>query len=95
VPGTLRDSLVLLAVVLEQQTELQPTEIMTEHHVEPNEEKVSTIQKWLTSAPFVAQVCYATKERGARVIARDAVASGECWTVRRLTSYTRLASCNA
>jgi TnpA family transposase len=30
VPGTLRDSLSLLAVVLEQQTELQPTEIMTD-----------------------------------------------------------------
>ena len=30
VPGTLRDSLVLLAVVLEQQTELDPTEIMTD-----------------------------------------------------------------
>src|SRR5271156_2179676 len=30
VPGTLRDSLVLLAVVLEQQTELQPTYIMTD-----------------------------------------------------------------
>ena len=30
VPGTLRDSLVLLAVVLEQQTELNPTEIMTD-----------------------------------------------------------------
>ncbi len=30
VPGTLRDSLVLLSVVLEQQTELQPTEIMTD-----------------------------------------------------------------
>lgn len=30
VPGTLRDSLFLLAVVLEQQTELQPTEIMTD-----------------------------------------------------------------
>jgi TnpA family transposase len=30
VPGTLRDSLVLLAVVLEQETELQPTEIMTD-----------------------------------------------------------------
>lgn len=29
VPGTLRDSLVLLSVVLEQQTELQPAEIMT------------------------------------------------------------------
>src|SRR3546814_20459613 len=28
VPGTLRDSLVLLAVVLEQQTDLQPTQIM-------------------------------------------------------------------
>lgn len=28
-PGTLRDSLVLLSVVLEQQTELQPTHIMT------------------------------------------------------------------
>jgi TnpA family transposase len=28
VPGTLRDSLVLLAIVLEQQTELNPTEIM-------------------------------------------------------------------
>jgi hypothetical protein len=43
---------------------------------EPNEEKVSTIQKWLTSVPFVAQVCYTTKERGAGVIARDAVAAG-------------------
>lgn len=30
VPGTMRDSLVLLAVVLEQQTELQPTQIMTD-----------------------------------------------------------------
>jgi TnpA family transposase len=30
VPGTLRDSLFLLAVVLEQQTELTPTEIMTD-----------------------------------------------------------------
>ena len=30
VPGTLCDSLVLLAVVLEQQTELQPTQIMTD-----------------------------------------------------------------
>ena len=30
VTGTLRDSLVLLAVVLEQQTELQPTQIMTD-----------------------------------------------------------------
>jgi len=30
VPGTLRDSLVLLAVVLEQQTEMQPTQIMTD-----------------------------------------------------------------
>ena len=30
VPGALRDSLVLLSVVLEQQTELQPTEIMTD-----------------------------------------------------------------
>lgn len=30
VPGTLRDSLNLLAIVLEQETELQPTEIMTD-----------------------------------------------------------------
>jgi TnpA family transposase len=30
IPGTLRDSLFLLAVVLEQQTELNPTEIMTD-----------------------------------------------------------------
>lgn len=30
VPGTLRDSLMLLAVVLKQQTELQPTQIMTD-----------------------------------------------------------------
>jgi TnpA family transposase len=30
VPGTLRDSLILLAVVLEQQTELQPMRIMTD-----------------------------------------------------------------
>jgi TnpA family transposase len=30
VPGTLRDSLVLVSVVLEQQTELQPTQIMTD-----------------------------------------------------------------
>ena len=30
VPGTLRDSLILLAVVLERQTELQPTQIMTD-----------------------------------------------------------------
>ena len=30
VPGTLRDSLVLLSVVLEQETELKPVEIMTD-----------------------------------------------------------------
>jgi len=30
VPGTLQDSLVLLSVVLEQETELEPTEIMTD-----------------------------------------------------------------
>lgn len=30
VPGTLRDSLILLAVVLEQQTELHPTQILTD-----------------------------------------------------------------
>ncbi len=30
VPGTLRDSLILLALVLDQQTELQPTRIMTD-----------------------------------------------------------------
>ena len=30
VPGTLRDSLVLLSIVLEQDTELEPTEIMTD-----------------------------------------------------------------
>jgi TnpA family transposase len=30
VPGTLRDSLILLAVVLEQQTDFQPTQIMTD-----------------------------------------------------------------
>ena len=29
-PGTLRDSLILLALVLDQQTELQPTRIMTD-----------------------------------------------------------------
>jgi diacylglycerol kinase (ATP) len=43
---------------------------------EPNDEKVSMIQKWLKSAPFVAQVCYTTKERGAGAIAREAVADG-------------------
>jgi diacylglycerol kinase (ATP) len=43
---------------------------------EPNKEKVSTIRKCLTSAPFIAQVCYTTKERGAGMIARDAVAAG-------------------
>lgn len=30
VPGTMRDSLILLAVVLEQQTDLQPSQIMTD-----------------------------------------------------------------
>ena len=30
IPGTLRDSLYLLALVLEQETELSPTEIMTD-----------------------------------------------------------------
>jgi TnpA family transposase len=30
VPGTIRDSLFILAVVLEQQTELQPTQVMTD-----------------------------------------------------------------
>lgn len=43
---------------------------------EPNSEKVATIQSWLTSAPFQAEVCYTTEQRGAGVIAREAVASG-------------------
>ena len=43
---------------------------------EPNEEKASMIQKWLKSVPFVGQVCYTGKERGAGEIARDAVAAG-------------------
>ncbi len=43
---------------------------------EPNSEKVATIQAWLSSAPFVAEVCYTTKERGAGLIAREAVADG-------------------
>jgi diacylglycerol kinase (ATP) len=40
----------------------------------PNTDKVSEIQTWLDRAPFVAEVCYTTKERGAGVIAREAVA---------------------
>ena len=29
-PGTLRDSFILMAAILEQQTDLQPTQIMTD-----------------------------------------------------------------
>jgi len=43
---------------------------------EPNDEKVSSIQAGLRSAPFVAEVCTTTKERGAGQIAREAVAAG-------------------
>jgi len=43
---------------------------------EPNSQKVESIQAWLTSAPFKAEVCYTTKERGAAVIAREAIAEG-------------------
>ncbi|MGB8170217.1 MAG: diacylglycerol kinase family protein [Chthoniobacteraceae bacterium] len=43
---------------------------------EPNSKKVATIQTWLTSAPFEAEVCYTSQERGAGVIAREAVAAG-------------------
>jgi diacylglycerol kinase (ATP) len=43
---------------------------------EPNSQKVATIQSWLTRAPFVVEVCYTTKERGAGEIAREAVADG-------------------
>ena len=43
---------------------------------EPNSEKVATIQTWLSSAPFEAEVCYTSKERGAGAIAGEAVASG-------------------
>lgn len=43
---------------------------------EPNSQKVATIQTWLTTAPFEAEVCYTTRERGAGSIAREAVASG-------------------
>ena len=43
---------------------------------QPNSEKVATIQTWLTSAPFEAEVCYTSRERGAGTIAREAVASG-------------------
>jgi len=43
---------------------------------EPNTEKVATIQAMLRTAPFVAEVSYTTKERGAGLIAREAVAGG-------------------
>ena len=42
----------------------------------PNTEKVSAIQTWLVRAPFVAEVRYTTQERGAAVLAREAVAAG-------------------
>ncbi len=43
---------------------------------EPNTEKVATIQAGLAGAPFVAEVCFTTRERGAGVIAKEAVAAG-------------------
>ncbi len=43
---------------------------------EPNSEKVATVQTWLAAAPFKPEVSYTTEERGAGIIARDAVASG-------------------
>lgn len=43
---------------------------------EPNSQKVETIQTWLTSAPFKVEVCYTTQERGAALIAREAIAEG-------------------
>jgi diacylglycerol kinase (ATP) len=43
---------------------------------EPNADKVSAIQTWLVRAPFVAKVCYTTKEESAGLIAREAVAAG-------------------
>ena len=57
VPGTLRDSLTLLSVVLEQQTELQPTEIMsdtapirTRSSVFSTSSVTSSVLAWPTSA---------------------------------------------
>jgi TnpA family transposase len=57
VPGTLRDSLNLLSVVLEQQTELQPTEIMSDTGATPTRSlgssislATSSVRAWLTSA---------------------------------------------
>ena len=43
---------------------------------EPNSGKVAAIQAGLSGAPFVPEVCYTTQERGAGVIAREAVAAG-------------------
>ena len=42
----------------------------------PNTEKVSIIQERLARAPFVAEVCLTTEDRGAAGIAREAVADG-------------------
>ena len=43
---------------------------------EPNTEKVTAIRAQLAAAPFTLEVCETTPERGAGVIAREAVAAG-------------------
>jgi len=56
VPGTLRDSLVLLAVVLEQQTELKPTRIMIPARIAmscsacSDTSAIASVRAWPTSA---------------------------------------------
>ncbi len=42
----------------------------------PNSEKAVEVQRWLETAPFNVELCYTTMERGAALIAREAVAAG-------------------
>lgn len=41
-----------------------------------NADKVASIQDWLANAPFTTEVAYTTLERGAGVLAKEAVAAG-------------------
>jgi len=61
VPGTLRDSLTLLSVVLEQQTELQPTEIMSDTGAPSSCSAAASrsAQPWVSRSPRCWSSCSA------------------------------------
>jgi len=82
VPGTRRDSLHLLSVVLEQETELQPTEIMTDTAGYTDTIFGVFHLLGLQFSPRIADI------GGARLSRVDGKAVTVCWETSRRTRST-------